>query len=72
MAPSGTMSKTGGEEKCPSICFLSSYQFPADTSPGQTQTETYWCENVIAMISMEDGPPQAHVVKHLVPGWWDL
>lgn len=66
------MSKTGGEEKCPGIHFLSSYRFPADTSPSQTQTETYRYENMIVMISMEDGPPQAHVFKHLVPGWWDL
>lgn len=70
MAPSGTVSKTGGEKKFPGFCFLSSYWFPADTSPGQTQTEAYWRENMVVMISMKDGSPQAHVFKHLVPGSW--
>lgn len=70
MAASGIVSKTRSEEKCPGFCFLSSYWFPAYTSLGQIQTETYWCENMIVMISMEDGPPQAHVFKNVAPGWW--
>lgn len=51
-SPSRIVSKTRGEEKCPGFCFLSTFQFPAGISPGQTQTETNWCENMVVRISV--------------------